>query len=231
MILVFIASSVVAQEKDSTTAQSEYKTIFGKSGEKTKVSGFGTVTYDFMNINNDFGLMIGGDGAVLINRSFYIGFYGKGLTTTPKFNYNYYKKDSLANISANKRLAFGHGGLFIGYIFQPEKAIHFGFNLKFGGGVVSIIDDYTKDYYYNEKDYYKETPIYPVYVLTPQVDLEMNITYWFKFKISAGYQFVTKDIIKYKALENGSIVEKELFNTSDLSSPLISLGFVFGWFK
>ena len=232
-IVLFLSIISIAQNVDSTEVKSEYKTIFGKPGSKTKVSGFGTFSMDFMNVDQSFGLVMGGEGAVLINNSFYIGFYGRGLATMPLYSGTFYVDSLSANVNIDRRLVFGHGGLFVGFILSPDKPIHFGFNTKFGMGGVGLVEDFYSnngnhnDYYYNDNSVYA----HPVYVITPQIDVEMNIAYWFKFKLSAGYQFVSSQTMKYNVLEDGKLIEKELFNTNKLSSPSISMGFVFGWFK
>ena len=233
-LLLLLSIISFAQENDTTKIESEFQTIFGKPGEKTKVSGFGTFSMDFMNVDKNFGLYMGAEGAVLINNRFYIGFYGRALTTMPLYTNTYYVDSLSKNVNIDRRLVFGHGGLLVGYVFSPEKPIHFGFNTKFGMGGLALVEDfYAQDNRNKSHYYYEDNSVYfhPVYVVTPQVDVEMNITYWFKFKLSVGYQFVSSQSINYKVIENGTVVEKELFNTKSLSSPSVSMGFVFGWFK
>jgi hypothetical protein len=225
--------SAFAQKNDTTKSESEYRTIFGKPGEKTKVSGFGTFTMDFMNVDNKFGLMMGSDMAILIENMFYIGFYGRGLTSMPTYKYSYYVDTLGANVDINRRMTFGHGGLIIGYIHNPENPVHFGFNTKFGVGSVGFIEEYNSDNNYHNSYYYGDNSLYlhSIYFFTPQVDFEMNLTYWFKFKISAGYQFVSNKTIEYSCLEDGVVTNKVLFNTDRLRSPVLAMSFIFGWFK
>lgn len=212
----------------SFAQEDEFQTIFKGSNSKTSISGFGAVTMDFGSINNEFGFQMGGEGAVLFNKSFFIGMYGKGLTTLPLYEFEQYSPLVGANVSYAKRAGFGHGGLLIGAIFQPQKPIHFGLSGKFGVGGVGLFDDYSNNYYDQDNDF---TSFGPFYVFTPQADLEMNIASWFKIRASLGYQIVTSLEAKYQSLESGELVEKVLFNTSDFSTPTFSLGFVFGWFR
>ena len=235
LIIVLFISTTIAQEKDTSATQSKYRTIFGKPGEKNKVSGLGTFTMDFMNIDKNFGIMMGSDMAVLIDNRIYFGFYGRGLTSIPTYQYSYYVDSLGTNVDIKRRMTFGHGGLIIGYIINPEDPIHFGFNTKFGVGSVTFIEEYDEDneYLNNDPYYYRDNIInlHSIYFFTPQVDFEMNLTYWFKFKMSVGYQFVSKKTINYNSLEDGVLVERTLFNTNKLNTPIISMGFVFGWFK
>jgi hypothetical protein len=233
IIITFFAINVTfAQQDNSNQNDDELKTIFGKSGDKVKVSGFGAFNMDFGSIENNFGLMLGGEGAVLINRSFFVGLYGRGLTTLPLYTYTYYSSNGAKNIEIMQRGAFGHGGLLIGYVFAPTKPIHLGISARIGAGGIGLIDDYSSSYYDPNHSYYYNYPyVAPLLVLSPQLDLEMNLTNWFKFRISAGYQYVTDATLNVQVLENGKLVEKELFNTSGYNTPTFSLGFVFGWFK
>jgi len=229
---LFIFTVSNAQEKDSLKSETEYHTLFGNKNGKTKVSGFGTFSMDFGNMNNDFGLMMGGEGAVLINRSIFIGFYGRGSATMPSFSYSYYSESLNKELSVNRKAAFGHGGLMFGAIFNPTKPIHFGFTIRIGGGGVSLINDYMKDMQSSHRYEYDDYPyVAPLFVMHPQLDLEMNLTNWMKFRVSGGYQYVSSASLMYSTIENGSIVKKELFNTNIFSTPTLSLGFVFGWFK
>ena len=74
LIAVIFTVNIAFGQTDSTKKEADnFHTIFGNSGEKTKVSGFGALMMDFGSIENNFGLNMGLDGAVLINRSFFMG--------------------------------------------------------------------------------------------------------------------------------------------------------------
>jgi len=228
----FIVSTSFAQQEDESNTDDEFYTLFGSKTGKTKVSGFGTLALDFNGINNDFGLMIGGEGAVLINRLFFIGFYGSGLTTMPSYTYTYHDENSSNTYTVDRKAAFAHGGLMFGTVFNPTNPIHFGFTIRIGGGGVSLINDYMKDMQSSHRYDYDDYPyVAPLFVMHPQLDLEMNLTNWMKFRVSGGYQSVSSVSLTYNELENGQIVTRELLNTSMFSTPTISMGFIFGWFK
>ncbi len=232
MVALFVVSASFAQQNDDSNNDNTYYTLFGSKTGKTKVSGFGTLSFDFNGINKDFGLMIGGEGAVLINRSFFIGFYGSGLVTMPSYTYTYYSDINSNNISVNRKAAFGHAGLMFGAIFHATNPIHFGFTMRIGAGGMSLVDDYMKDMQSSHRyDYGDYQYVAPLFVMHPQLDFEMNLTNWMKFRVSGGYQYVSSASLMYNTLENGSLVEKELLNTNMFSTPTVSMGFIFGWFK
>ena len=66
-----------------------------------------------------------------------------------------------------------------------------------------------------------------VFVLTPQLELEMNIASWFKINIGAGYRFVSGIDKKYT---NSSGETANYFKSSDFNTPQASLSFLFGSF-
>ena len=234
IIFTLIIAQISFAQQDTSKTDDEFKTIFQKKS-KVKVSGFGAVILDFGSIENDFSLLVGGEGAVLFNRKFYIGLYGRILSTLPRYEYINSNFGNRYNIQ--RMGSFEHGGLLLGYVFMPKKPIHFGISSKFGGGALGVMYYYNN--YYNEPNLYLPEDTYEfVFVITPQIELEMNLTNWFKFRISAGYQYVSSATVDVPVLqdgaliiENGEIVKEELINSKNYNTPVVSVGFIFGWFK
>ena len=106
-------------------------------------------------------------------------------------------------------LDFGHGGIWLGYIFKPKKLIHYNISSKFGWGNIRI----------SEKQGSHE-PILSdnVFCFTPQIEGEINISYWFRINASVGYRLVEG-------------VHNDYFKPGDFSSPAVGISFIFGWFK
>jgi hypothetical protein len=234
-LLIGYSSIAQTNEKETPKKESNFNTIFhNRNQEKTIVSGFMALNMDFGSINKEFGLLLGIDGAVLINQSFFVGIYGRGLATMPTYNYTFYNKDSSSNISATHRGLFYHGGLLLGYVFYPNKPFHFGISTRIGAGGISLIEDYSYHHKYSPKgcDTYDDLPyIAPLFVFSPQIDAEINITNWMKFRASVGYQYVANSSLYVSSIESGKLIETELLNTKDYNTPTFSIGFVFGWFQ
>lgn len=233
LLFFTVNPSLKAQNKDSLNSKtSEYATVFQNNKEKPSVSGFGAINMDFGSIKDNIGFNTGLDLAVLMNKSFYFGLYGRALLSFPEYDFEYYNSDTNTNLSANTHGFFTHGGIIIGGIFYPNKPIHFGLSTKIGGGAFGMVNTNDK-YHYEKNNNYKDSWIMgPVMVITPQLDVEMNINYWFKLRLGVGYQWVSNSSLDYQYMDaNGSIIDKKLISSSDLSSPYISLGLVFGWFK
>ncbi|MCK5847043.1 MAG: hypothetical protein KAG84_06375 [Bacteroidales bacterium] len=236
LLLFFIVAFPIilfSQSTDSTkldNQQSNYQTLFSNH-DAPKVSGFGSFNFQLLALDSKLSGGIGFDGAVLINRSFYMGFYGRGNFGSP--TYTLLSIDSTKNI--DKSSVFFHSGVIVGANFMAEEPIHFGFSTKFGGGAYMLYNSY--DYYYvncsnNNCEYEDETYFTgPLFVITPMIDVEMNITNWMKFKVGFGYQWVSNSEISYNYLNSNNIIDSRSFNTGDLSSPIGEISFIFGWFK
>ncbi len=210
---------------------SEYRTLFQGNNQRPKISGFTAITMDFGVAPEPISLNIGGELAALINRSFYIGFYGKNLVTFPAYSFTYYDTASKANEATDSRGIFFHGGLLVGGVIFPKAPIHLGLSTKIGGGGFLL---YKENYEFNNYEgeiQYQSWMMSPIFVVSPQLDLEMNLTNWFKFKVGLGYQWVSSSNLTYNVMEAGNIVEKRLLNSNILQTPYCSMSLVFGWFK
>jgi hypothetical protein len=219
---------VFGQDKEDKNPQ-EYSTLF-KQDAKTRVSGFGGLTMEFSGVNKSFGYSMGGVGAVLFNQSFFFGGYGMGLVNVPKY---VYPEPKFQN--ENENIIFGHGGFYLGYIFRPNKPFHFGVSSKIGWGMIQLFE---KDYNYNGgapiyPPYYDEYMYDNVFVITPQVEGELNIANWFKFNFGLGYRITTGIDATYEAYNSNGlpIGQTPYFDSNAFDSVTFSLGLYFGWFK
>jgi hypothetical protein len=236
LVLTFLLFNASFAQTDSSTtaASSEFNTIFNSSGKgKVHVSGFGALNMDFTSLDNNFSVMGGLDLAALFNKSFFVGIYGRLNPAINQYTYTYYDANDRINYGVTQRAFFGHGGLLVGGVFFPNKPFHFGISGRFGVGRIKMVDNYS--YHpgpHPEREFYAPYSD-PVFVLSPQVDFEMNITHWLKFRISAGYQYVSSNaiVVQYFDYTYNKMRESEILNTGDYSSPTLSIGFVFGMFN
>lgn len=190
--LFFFGSS---KAQDSTSSQG-IQTLMGSG---LKVSGFGGFMTNFSTIDNSLVQFTGGGGGVLLNRSLFLGGFGLGSVNSI----------SLSNTAQLVSMSqFGYGGLWLGYIFLPDHALHFGIDTKLGWGSISysLFPSSSTDWTEN------------VYVMHPGAFIEANITEWFKVNAGMGYRLV-----------NGG--SNSFLRNSRLSSPDLSLSFLFGWFN
>ena len=168
--------------------------------DEIRISGLAGPFMQFTAIDGNFAHMMGGGGAILVG-DFFFGGYGLGLTNQiqadPDKNPDYRQGDYLS---------VGHGGLWLGYSLWGDRAIHVCISTLLGWGELGIRGDY----------YSEVRPIDSFFVVVPTLEVELNLTQY--FRIGAG---VTYNL--YTFLD-------EPYTSSDLSAPGGFLSFKFGWF-
>lgn len=207
-----------------TFAQEETQYLFDL--KDLKISGFGGFMMEYSIIDGNFGLLTGGGGAIILNQTFYLGGFGCGLTTDHKWPDIYQDQHTLedpANIQFdNMSLDLGYGGIWIGYINNSHKLIHWGINAKIGGGNVSLID---REFYVDETDLIANDNIF---VFIPTFEAEVNLASWFKISGGIGYRFV--GALDNHTYTNAYGLQQRYYETEDISTPTLFLSFLFGGF-
>lgn len=190
IFLFYVHMNVYSQNDDDET-----QVLMDKISD---ISGMGGLFLGFSSVDNDFNVGVGGQGAVIINESFFIGGYGIG------------RNDDAIRAFVNEEtlnLKLNHGGFWLGYIHKPKQMLHFSIGTKTGWGSINLESQSGERIMYDQ-----------IFVVTPEVNLEANVTLWFKINAGAGYRFTT-------GLEN------DFYDSSDLNRPTFHLAFLVGWFK
>lgn len=221
---ILVSGSIFSQDDN------EPRFLLNNGTGKVGVSGFGAYTVGFSSFDNEFAVYNGGGGAVILNQTVYFGFYGTGLSTShssPGFTMENHAGLLIPYDKVYTK--FGHGGFWLGYIHKSYKPVHFGASTKLGWGSASLTD---QNYSYNNSGYDEPYNYYSivtdeVFVIQPQIEVELNLLKWFKINASAGYQIVT-GLDKYYINEQGNAVD--FFNPKDFNQPVFNLTFAFGWF-
>lgn len=105
-------------------------------------------------------------------------------------------------LSDGRSAQIGGSDFLLGYTPNSHQVIHPIFYLQAGGGNLEVtgeVDD-------------------KVFILQPNVGLEMNVLQWFRLGVEAGYRFVNN-------------VNQNSLESTDLSSPVIGLRLKFGFSK
>jgi hypothetical protein len=189
--MILIPLTIFSQE------DREYRTLFDKS--ETRISGMGGPFMQFTTVAGEFGHMMGGGGAVIIN-DFFFGGYGLGLTNAIP---DYVNKDEY-----DAHLSLGHGGFWMGYTLFGDLPVHATFSSLIGWGEFSNILD--NGYTPMNRD--------NIFVLVPTVEVELNLTRYFRIGAGLSYNF-------YSGVEGS-----HNYTSKDLSSLAGFLSFKFGWF-
>ncbi|MFZ5939059.1 MAG: hypothetical protein ACOYXB_00670 [Bacteroidota bacterium] len=192
ILAVLIPLALSAQD------EREYHTVF--EGKPLRITGMGGPFMQFTSVAGEFGHMMGGGGAVIVN-DFFFGGYGLGLTN---------QIIDYAGGDLSKQLYLGHGGFWTGYIFRGDRAVHATVSTLIGFGEFGLTDVSVYLPVLNPDRFF---------ILAPTVELEINLARYFRIGAGASYN-----------LYSGIGDPRHSYNSSDLSSPAAFLSFKFGWF-
>lgn len=186
------------QTAPQQSAQQE-QTIFSKTKLR---GGWGGTDFSISNVKNHAGYGAGGSIGLIFN-SLSVGLFGHGEA------YDGFRQDD-----REYALTLGYGGLMAGYAYPTKKSLHLTGTLKLGAGAVAMARKYNDwDWEIDENDINDA-----IFVVLPEVGVELNLTHWMRMCATAGYRFV-----------DGFEGMIEL-NSKDLNAPVFGLNFRFGWF-
>jgi len=175
LVSLLLCFQIIAQEQ----------TLVG-TGEMSN-GGFGGPVIKYTQIKNEPAVLVGGRGGWIINHTFIIGGGGYGLANQIEADYftDYYNKPYIN---------FGYGGFELEYIIQSDKLVHFSIYTLIGAGGVNYRDNsYNnwEDWDYNSDEFF---------VLEPALNVEVNITSFFRINAGANYRFISG--VSYDNLKN-----------------------------
>ncbi|PHN05789.1 hypothetical protein [Flavilitoribacter nigricans] len=178
----------------STGLMAQHETLFNRA---RVVGGFGAPILE-MGINNNLNTSVGGGGGIVIN-SFFLGGYGLASVDF----------EELFDNGEVEVLNIGHGGFWLGGTLRPYKILHLYASTRLGWGAVNV------DLQDNNQRY---SDIDKIFVATPELGIELNLTRWFRIAGTAGYRWV-----------NGTS-ENRGYTDDDFSGAVASVALRFGWF-
>ena len=180
----------------SAEGQRRPETLVGKHFHS---SGFGGPVMKMSEVNNEFAVFVGGRGGWLIDQTFVLGGGGYGLVTDVETGLVDDRDEPVD-------LSLGYGGVQLEYLHDSWELVHFSLAMLIGGGGATL-DDRRGDSL--EDDGF--------FVLEPEVNMNLNVTEFFRIGVGAGYRWV-----------NG--VDLTGLDDSDLSAVAGTLTFRFGGF-
>ena len=176
----------------AANAQNTPKTLIDTDPDD--ISGFGAALFSFTNIDGELATLSGGGGAVIFDNTFFIGAYGLGMSGNRRITVN----------GEELNAHYGHGGFWLGYNINPVELFHLGVETKLGWGKIK----YASRPELNDK----------VFVFSPKLTGEVNLSYWMKMNAGIGYQ---------KTIG----VDEFHFSQTDFDGPTFSISLLFGWFR
>ncbi len=176
------------------TVEAQHETLFGRARLR---GAFGGPIYEY-GLSNDLARAVGGGGGLVFDR-FFIGAYGVGSVDF----------DQLFETGDVEVLDLGHGGLWLGTTWAPHNVLHLYLSTRAGWGALNVdFDDPNLEYDDLDK----------IFVATPELGLELNVTRWFRVAGTAGYRWLRG------ANENRG------YSNQDFSGWMGGVTLRFGWF-
>jgi hypothetical protein len=163
-------------------APAQEQTIFGDT--EIEHGGYGGPVVKFASVNDEIGVLVGGRGGWIINHTFSIGLAGYGLANNIKAH--------TVGPNGRKYLEMGYGGLDLEYIAESDNLLHFSIHSLIGGGSAGFRyswDYQRRDYDYDD-DYYNSNHD-SFFIIEPGVNLDLNVTPWFRTSAGVSYRYVT----------------------------------------
>jgi hypothetical protein len=188
------------------TVQAEEKTLVGSASVDN--GGYGALVIKFSPINHKFGVLVGARGGWIINHTFAIGLAGYGLVNNVPADSPGPWGETLVN--------FGYGGLDLEYIANSDDLVHYSIHTLIGAGGVGFRNDAWSRMSWDFHE--SANPLRNTFfVLEPGVNIDLNVTPWFRLSAGASYRFVGG-------------VTSEASSSEGLSGPSGMLTFRFGSF-
>lgn len=141
------------------------QTLFGRA---KFVGAFGAPILEIYDYDGSTTTSLGGGGAIIVG-SFFFGGYGVGTTN--------FAREVFEN-NNDFSLDMGHGGLWFGLSIPQYKLVHPYASFRMGWGGLDI--DFENEPTINDA----------IFVMTPELGVEVNVASWFKLAATAGYRKV-----------------------------------------
>lgn len=184
LVAILLAAGFAFAQDDYYNDQVE--TIF--SHQKSN-GGYGAFSIGYTQIAGRDAMVAGARGAFIFDHSFAIGLAGYGFVNDLEYhNYQSNPEDKFF-------LAGGYGGVFFEPIVGGTKPVHVSFPIVVGMGGISLVEHtgWDWDYYHDEYHEY-DTDLF--FVFEPGVELEFNLTRFFRIATYGSYR-LTSDIKLY----------------------------------
>jgi hypothetical protein len=176
VLTVTLAAFTQQDDKSTSNRSDEIQTIMGKNNA---VGGYGALTIQYTELEGRDAFVFGARGGILMGHMMALGLGGSGF-----FNDVHYDATTGQDIS----LAGGYGGFFFEPIIMPKFPVHISFPILIGAGGVSV---YSVNGDNDWNDNYKSEASDAFMVIEPGIEVELNITRFFRFCMGGYYRYTT----------------------------------------
>ena len=150
-------------------------------GNNNAVGGYGAISMQYTQLDDRDAFVFGARGGIIMGHMVALGLGGAGF-----FNDVHYDPVSGMDIS----LAGGYGGFFFEPVIMPKFPVHVSFPVLIGAGGVAIVSaDDNNDW----NDYYNSEASDAFMVIEPGIEIELNVTRFFRFCVGGYYRY-TSDV-------------------------------------
>ncbi len=145
-----------------------------KSLDTISRGAFGGPKVSLINPVDKNAVMVGGQGALVLNSKFALGGFGQGMAGSTQFNGQKYGYNNPLELS------MGYGGIFLEYMPFRHKLFHPSLSLPvaLGGASITNIDGDTK---------ISKTTLWSI---SPRIGMDFNINRYATVSLFAGYNFI-----------------------------------------
>jgi hypothetical protein len=177
LVLVSLITAVYSQFEDEKTEPRQKDEMITLLSKSKSVGGYGSISMSYTEIYDRDAFVFGARGSVIFGHIFALGLGGAGFVT------NFNRVD-------NSRLGYagGYGGLVMEPILLPRLPVHISLPVLVGAGGVALTG---YDIDYEDNSYVLESDAF--LIVEPGVELEFNVTKFFRFAFGGYYRF-TSDI-------------------------------------
>lgn len=179
LLSIFLVLSIAAMAQNND----EFKTIFGGKS----IGGYGAIGGGYSPINQDNAMVFNARGGVVLGHAFAVGIGGSGFFSEYQYSQVLQKKTSLSG---------GYGGVFFELIVLGRSPVHLSFPVLagLGGAAYTTWDNEGADFERENSGVDASS----FGVIEPGVELEFNITNFFRLAAYFNYRFASNvDITKF----------------------------------
>ena len=221
LLTVFLGVQIVKAQENT---DDQMKILFPKTEKKgqTANGGYGSFSIGYTNMNDQGAILIGGRGAWIANHHFSLGLAGYGFYSNLENSDNYYENPSEYSITG------GYGGLLFEPIVAPFSPVHVSFPMIFGAGGATAANWEYYNYNYGYDNYYYNGDWFLVF--EPGVDVEFNLTKFFRVALGVSYRLASDINLQYKYFDDANVEQTINIPENVLNGFNYNLCFKFGWF-
>jgi hypothetical protein len=180
-IVIFLGLAAVTSLYSFAQDDGDYGEIQTLMGNNNAVGGYGAISLQYTELESRDAFVFGARGGITMGHMVTLGLGGSGF-----FNDLHYDATTGMDIS----LAGGYGGFFFEPVIMSKFPVHVAFPILIGAGGVAVVsvnddDDWNDNYNSEASDAFM--------VIEPGVEIELNVTHFFRFCIGGYYRY-TSDV-------------------------------------